>query len=30
LRQTPGIESSPITETFIVTETREIEEEVKG
>lgn len=30
LRQTPVIESSPITETFIVTETREIEEEVKG
>lgn len=30
LRQTPVIESSPITETFVVTETREIEEEVKG
>ena len=30
LRQAPVIESSPITETFVVTETREIEEEVKG
>lgn len=30
LRQTPGIEAAPIAETFVVTETRELEEEVKG